>query len=236
MSTFEEMYLAVRKKEGRLYDAEQVRRLPHVPKSDALYRQWIARKAGADRFVAYLREKGKTGQLLEVGCGNGWFSNYLVQRLNGLKVTAQDINAHELGLGKQAFPHARITWTTEDLFSLQAPYNLVVFNSSVQYFPDLKKLIQKAGSLLLPGGEIHILDSPFYRSEEERKAARGRTVEYYERLGYPGLAGFYTPHLYAELEGLKYEILYAPPASRNLLQKIMGIRPNPFPWICIRKS
>jgi SAM-dependent methyltransferase len=235
MSSFEALYIAVRKKEGRLYTIDQIRKLPFADKADPLSGEWEMRADTAKRFVKYLHEEKRFLTILEIGCGNGWFSNYIVKNTKDIHVTGQDINQLELKLAGVAFRDPRLTWNGDDLFSIQHKFDLAVLNSSVHYFPDLKKVTDHLCSLLTENGEIHILDSPFYQNAADKKAAHERTKAYYGKLGHPELAEFYSPHLFSDLDPFHYQLMYDPKSSSKLLQKLSRKKRSPFPWICIRK-
>jgi hypothetical protein len=106
---------------------------------------------------------------------------------------------------------------------------VIVFAASMQYFESLHETINNTLKLLKPGGEIHIIDSPFY-SPAELKAARLRTTHYYESVGFPEMVDCYFHHSYDELETYNYSIRYDPKA---ILNKFLRNK-NPFPWIRIQ--
>jgi trans-aconitate methyltransferase len=242
---FEEQYLAAREKEGRLYGMDQVRRLPNVRRSDPYYEEWKLRRKSAARFVKYLCLESRCTRILEVGCGNGWFANYILQNyflahppsapLPSFQLLGQDINAFELKLAEEAFPDKRLKWTNENIFSITGEFDLIVFNASFHYFSEITALLAHLDEQLAAHGDIHILDSPFYETMEELKAARQRTEKYFSGLGYPRLASIYTPHLYSELEELGFGTFYRP-KKRNLFQKLFRIRSSPFPWLVYQKG
>src|SRR5882757_2465665 len=72
-------------------------------------------------------------------------------------------------------------------------FDCIVFAASIQYFPSLKKALYKTLSCLKPGGEIHVLDTPFYKPENLERAKR-QTLAYYTSFGYPEMADYYFHH------------------------------------------
>jgi SAM-dependent methyltransferase len=233
-TAFEELYLAARKKEGRLYSVEQVRKLPRTKRSDPHYKEWNTRRQSAKRFANYLWNEDRLLKILDVGCGNGWFSHYMLKSTANAYVTGQDVNRTELKLAVEAFPDKRIRWTYADVFRIKKEFDYIVLNSSAHYFPDLGKLLRHLNSLLKKEGEIHIFDSPFYKTEEEKKEAHQRTQVYYTALGVPKLTAFYTPHLYTALEPFKHTVLYRPDGPLKFFYKLIG-KWSPFPWFRISK-
>lgn len=235
--SFEEQYIAVRQKEGRVYSSEQVKALPnHV---DPL-KEWKLRQQTADLFVADLKKKN-SNNLLEIGCGNGWFCNYISVSTSVAQVFGLDINLSELKQAQQVFiKNKKLTWLYASVFSEEIPKNTfdcIVLNGSIQYFSDFKLLLNRLMELLTTNGEIHILDSPFYHSKKEQQQAHKKTKAYYASLGYEEMANNFTPHLWADLQGYNYKIMYKPSLVFSLLRKVQlhsFIKAqNPFCWIKI---
>jgi len=182
-------------------------------------------------------------RILDLGCGNGWLANRLAENPDW-DVWAVDVNEEELAQGARLFGRENLRFVYADLVSRNAvpasespgtafrdTFDLVVLAASVQYFPDLEQLIFSLKKCLKPGGEIHILDSPFYKNEEERKAARQRTLEYYTKIGVPEMATFYHHHLWADVERLGGADLNNR-LGIKFLQKIKWLAP--FPWVRVK--
>lgn len=205
---------------------------------------------------------GRTGSyrmtILDLGCGNGWLANRLAENPEW-EVWAMDVNEEELKQGARLFgrenlrfvyadvlssptvnrwaegqilPDFRIQPTVLPVGASAGQFDIVVLAASVQYFPDLEQLIFSLKKCLKRGGQIHILDSPFYKNESERAAARQRTLEYYTKLGVPEMAAFYHHHLRADIEKLGGKNLNDRLTVR-FLQKTKWLAP--FPWIRLRK-
>ncbi|MCT4580629.1 MAG: class I SAM-dependent methyltransferase [Flavobacteriales bacterium] len=225
-NTFESNYLAVRAKENRVYADEVVAILPDVATDHSQYLEWKLRQKTRQRFVNYLKQKSYKN-VLDIGCGNGWFTNIIAQNIDG-KIIGLDINKEELEQGRRVFLDSRLTFAYGDLFyaEFEEKFDLIVLNAAVQYFPDLTLLFQRLKSLLSARGEIHILDSPFYSTLEESRAAQQRTATYYKQLGFPEMEKYYYHHQLDDLNG--WERLYVPP--KNMLQKIMNRKDSPFGW------
>ena len=224
---FEQLYVALREKEGRILSDEEVKALPFLSNGDHVD-EWKLRVETAQRFRNYLADfKGRT--ILEVGCGNGWFSNFMAQS-GDFEVVAQDVNVTELKQASRLFPNSTIQWVfTEDLSLLpKATFDLILFNASIQYFPDIAALLNTISPLLTANGEIHVLDSPVYPSEKEAVAAKQRTVDYYTSMGFSALSANYNHHSRANFKA--FELLYKP----SIWNKFKGNR-NPFPWLRFRK-
>lgn len=230
---FERAYLDVRGKEGRLLDDEQVKRLPNALEDDLHYKEWLCRKHSSEQILGYLQGKGfdYSDWLLDIGCGNGWFSNLLAQTQRA-NVLAVDINQNELEQAARVFKRDNLYFAYLDLLRdkrLLEPMKLICFNSSFQYFDQPIELLDLCLSLLTDDGEIHILDTPIY-SVEEVAAAKQRSLDYYRQLHADNMIEFYQHHSRSLFEGYKVEWLYLP-AKKSQRRNT----DSPFPWLKISK-
>lgn len=232
-SQFEDLYLALRKKEGRLYE-DALPSLPNVQPQHPLIKEWKIRKRSADRLIGYFKKR-RPVTVLEVGCGNGWLIHYIhsVIRAEYLGI---DINKTELQQGVNAFGHNKnLFFLHADLLSsfFNSPItDVVIVASSIQYFADLRQLIQKLLKLLKPGGQIHILDSPIYE-ELSVDSARHRSANYFSSLGIPEMQSYYFHHSWESLRPFNPTIIYNPDTMWN--RTLRQLRHNsPFPWIIIQ--
>lgn len=231
MSDAFETYLRVREKEGRLYPDGVVTQLPAIAADHPLHSEWQARAASCNRLTAYLTQFRRDSTLLELGCGNGWLANNIARA--SLSVVGLDRNWVELRQAQRLFGDRRqLSWIFADIFCGPfggRTFDVVVIASAIQYFADLRQLLETLVPLLTTGGEIHILDSPFYRTED-LAAARDRSRQYYEGLGFPEMAAHYHHHSSSELASYNPEYLYIPPRERNR----GTLQDSPFPWVCLR--
>ncbi len=222
-TSFEDHYLKARSIEDRVLDDAVVRLLPHYKGSKGLEKEWALRAQSAERFLNYVGSK-KMKNLLEVGCGNGWFSNYCSEHFES--VTGIDLNKEELAQAARLFNNESVLFYYWDIFDTGShvqKYDCIVLNAVVQYFPDLAQLITRLKEMLNKGGEIHIMDSPFYK-KEEIDLARKRSLSYYEGIGVPELANYYFHHDIKEMGN--FTKMYYP---RKWL-KLLGINQSPFSW------
>ena len=192
----EKLYYEVRHKEGRIITDEVLKKLPYVDDSNPYYHEWKLRAQNLQRFLKYLEKfPAPRTKILDVGCGNGWMTHQLYDA--GYDVTGADLNLEELQQAERAFGNnEKLQWLYADVLSNDipdAPFDLVLFGASCQYFPDIDLLTKRLLPLLSTGGEIHFLDSVFYQKGEDVRAAN-RSNEYYASLGFPGMAAYYHHH------------------------------------------
>jgi protein-L-isoaspartate O-methyltransferase len=230
---FEEIYIATRRKESRVYSDDEVRSLPQLPARHMHSKEWGIRKQSALRLIQYLQAKNKSLQILEVGCGNGWLSNYLSQ-VSLSHVTGIDINIQELQQAERLFTADNLRFIGDDIRDgiLEGRlFDVIVFAASLQYFPSLTEMIKTSLLHLRADGEIHIIDSKFY-SESELADARERSLAYYKSIGCSEMADHYFHHTTSELSDFNYQRLDKP----SVLAILKGNAKSPFPWICVSHS
>ncbi len=229
---FEATYIRLREKENRIHDDKTISELPY-PKNVAQVKEWQMRVRSSERVMRYFR--GRVGEsLLDLGCGNGWFSSLVAQ--TGMKVFGMDVNMIELKQAARIFQNENLYFLYADIFQTQLPekeFDFITLNASVQYFKDFSKLILRLFELLKDNGEIHIIDSPFYK-QKEIKDAEDRTKKYYKDTGFEKMADFYFHHSYEDLESFNYKVLYQP-VKMNIISKLFWKPDIPFPWIRITK-
>ena len=239
LETFEADYLKVREKEGRIFSDELVTILPRLPKSHPLHNEWLYRADTQSRFCKYLSSKKESSAILDLGCGNGWFSLKMKIAFPQASIYALDVNRLELEQASKVFPENQITLLHGDIFQdifVPESFQLIVLNSSLQYFPDFKLLMYRLFELLKRGGEIHILDSPFYKTVQNQKEARNRSRSYFSGMEVKEMIQHYHHHTFEDLQGFSYSILYDPNTTRNSLMRILGQKVGIFPWIRITKT
>jgi ubiquinone/menaquinone biosynthesis C-methylase UbiE len=228
---FEEKYISLRKKENRLYTDEQLKWLPEIEVSHPHYKEWEARKSSCNKLAQHLSNKRTELNILDVGCGNGWLCHHL-SKIPGSNIAGIDINRTELNQAKRVFDRIE---NVEFFYGgidneriTNEKFDAIIFAASLQYFPSLDSIIPAALQLLHPEGEIHILDSHFYKSSE-LEIARKRSFDYYHSLQFAEMTKYYFHHCVNELNLYHHKIFYNPDLFHNRFIK----NKNPFPWICI---
>lgn len=235
----ERLYRKARQAEGRWLSDEALRGLPEQAPYPALRQEWRWRRRSFVRFERYLEYKNRPGaphRLLDLGCGNGWMSNRLAQHPQRT-VWGMDLNMEELTQATRVFGRENLRFiyadveNSPDLTQSVGTFDYIVLAASVQYFPDLTRLLRSLQVLLRPGGEVHLLDSAFYPDESARKAAYQRSEAYYTRIGVPEMAGHYYHHVWPEARQLGAENLNAS-VKTLFLQQLKWL--PPFPWLRFR--
>lgn len=231
---FEKKYIQIRALESRLYTDEELTQLPDIYPAHPHYPEWQQRKRSCRWLIHYLSSREANPEILEVGCGNGWLTHLLAE-IPGSRVTGVDINFTELQQAARVFsndPNLRFIHGDIRFGILQdRQFDHIIFAASIEYFPSLKKIVHLCLAYLKPGGEIHILDTPFCRSEEIKLEER-RTQAYYSSFGYPEMADYYYHHTLADLRSFHYAVLYNPRAMRYRFFR----KKNPYPWVRVRNN
>jgi len=232
MSTVAELYHAARGAEGRVLGDAIVANLPssgaRTPHAD----EWRVRGRSLERVLHALTDAPR--RVLEVGCGNGWFSARLAEA--GHTVTGLDTGAAELAQAARVFAHLPITWVLGDPWSAalaEKRYDLILFAASLQYFPDLRTLFARCREMLTSGGGILIVDSSFYPNDEAAHAARARSVAYYASIGGAEMGAYYHHHTRQALMEAAADAAMDFKPPRGILAGLIAGR-HPFPIVHIR--
>lgn len=233
---FVDQYLALRAKESRVLSDAMVKQLPYIEPKEKHHSEWLLRQKSTERFVNYLnRNFKKKVHILDIGCGNGWFSNILAAGNTHYHVLALDVNQVELEQAARIFKKPNLQFACADIFEAQKEFvnrfDIIVLNASAQYFPNFSTLVSVLKTLLREKGEIHIIDSPFYAEKEIRNAQK-RSEDYYTKMGFPAMAKSYHHHALHELQ--EFDVLYKP--KNKLLMKFYPRKDSPFMWLRLIKT
>jgi SAM-dependent methyltransferase len=227
---FADQYYELRKFENRVYSDEELLQLPGLI-AHPLVTEWRIRKNSFDRLFKYLSQKKTALQVLEIGCGNGWVSAGLA-KIKDITVTGLDVNAKELEQAQRVFgARSNLKFIIGDIrdgILEDKIFDTIIFAASIQYFP-LREIITTALGKLSLQGEIHILDSHFYKQPDIDKA-RLSTKNYFEKIGFAGMEQFYFHHSIDDLKKFNYHFNYDPMAWINRL----AVHKNPFYHVVIK--
>ncbi len=170
-------YEAIRQAEGRgSQDADYYLALPFHDLSGKLAWQWKIRKASyraLERRVWPQLERSypNGGDLLDIGCGNGWLCYRAA--LRGHRPVAVDLTVNDLdGLGaarhylsRLSRPFPRFQAEMDRLPFAKEQFDIVLFNASLHYSVDYSHTLNEALRCLRSRGHLLILDSPAYHHE-----------------------------------------------------------------------
>jgi len=226
---FSDAYISVRKKENRFLTDAEVFKLPETNNSNENHHEWQLRKKSCQRILQYLESRKENYSVLDIGCGNGWFAHKMALHKFS-NVDGLDINVEELEQAARVFNIKNLQFVYADIFeesnSFFKKYDIIMLNACVQYFENIGKLLSTLKSFLKAQGEIHIVDSPFYRPNEI-DAAKKRTQNYYKSMGVSEMSENYFHHSLNDIKD--FEILYSP--SKNMIDKVFRKKDSPFMWL-----
>ena len=234
--TFEKMYLKSRNKEKRVYSDDEIKLLPYASTLNPHKGEWAIRTKSFLRFREYLSRKKSILNILDLGSGNGWMTGQLAKEFNH-NYYCVDVNLIELEQAARVFDENNITFIYADILSTSFPTNvfdIVIINSALQYFQNISSLIKELFFVSKSYGEIHIIDTPFYR-QNELINAKNRTLKYYQSIGFPEMSKYYYHHSIHELKYLRYSYLHNPYSFKKKLTDLFFEKDSPFPWILITK-
>jgi SAM-dependent methyltransferase len=163
---FLDQYRAVREQDGyRVGAADYYRVLPSVPAADLHAQEWRIRQQSYRELQYRVFAGGPQRSILDVGAGNGWLAHRLAAL--GHRVAALDLwDDDRDGLGVCRHYAAPIACVQADFDALPfAPrqFDVVIFNGSLHYAPDVAATLCRARRVLVPGGTIAVMDSPMFR-------------------------------------------------------------------------
>jgi len=141
-NSFSNNYLSVRKKENRILSDNEVVNLPKININNPNYLEWKAREFSSNKVLNYLSKKQKPIKILDLGCGNGWFSDK-ISKIKNTTVTAIDVNIIELEQANKLFQKSNLEFVYGDIFKIDSFENqldCIILNGCIQYFSDLNLL------------------------------------------------------------------------------------------------
>lgn len=227
---FEKNYLKIRDLEHRVYTDQQVKNLPFTSPNLSQNSEWKLRSKTTVRFLNYIANKDFK-KVLDIGCGNGWFTNQIAQKLTDSEVLGGDINKTELNQARRCFDRSNLNFTYLDIFNLDPDkkFDLITINAAIQYFSKIDEVMLKIKALLTETGEFHVLDSPIYANVEEAKKAKQRSDQYYNTMGVPEMSEAYFHHVWSDFDD--FEVLYRPTLVPGISK---FLKQSPFPWLIFR--
>nr|WP_279382084.1 AMP-binding protein [Pseudomonas sp. OA65] len=154
-----------------------------IPDSDL--REWV--QATASRVLAF-----SAHSVLDVGCGIGMTGAALLERgvrryvgCDASEAAVESARRRLEAVGSHTASFALVKMAAHELDALgEAPFDVVLLNSVIQYFPGIDYLVdvlQKASALCKAGGVIVIGDVPYAALKPVLSAAASRTRKKFQR-------------------------------------------------------
>lgn len=190
---FMQEYQAVRAAEGRgATDPAYYRDLPFRDRTGRFDSDWEIRARSFRALVRAVilpleKQAGRALKILDLGAGNGWLSYRLARR--GHSLAAIDLHTDPLdGLGAHVHYDAAFLPIQGDFNHLPFVENqadLAIFNASFHYSTDYGCSLSATLRALHPGGQVVILDTPFYHDGRSGAAmVREREALFQEKYGF----------------------------------------------------
>lgn len=187
-------YEEVRYREGRGSNTpDYYRALPYKDITGRYQQDWkirgISYRALSKRVVKPLEKRSqKPMRILDLGAGNCWLSNRLVERKHFVVAIDLLVNTWD-GLGAichYAGEICAVQASFDRLPILDQWADLIVFNASLHYSANYYRTMAESLRALHPQGHIVIMDTPFYLQEEDGiKMVAERQTTYQRRFGFP---------------------------------------------------
>ncbi len=175
LEPFLAQYRHVRLRDGyRTDDPDYYRRLPDVDDRHPQADIWRVRRDTFGRLCGRVlaRRDDRSLTVLDLGAGNGWLSHRLAAL--GHRVVALDwLDDAVDGLGVWPRYPSRFVCVQADFDRAPfapAQFDLVVFNGSLHYAPDVMATIIGAARQVAPGGALLVMDSPTFRRAADGQA------------------------------------------------------------------
>jgi ubiquinone/menaquinone biosynthesis C-methylase UbiE len=235
---FSNLYFQLRTNEKRIYSDDFIKDLSFFEKKNNLSREWRIKQASIRSLLSEINNQSEIHNILDLGCGNGWLSNFLSNQFNST-VIGIDVNQYELKQAKRVFEkNKRLIFINGDIDEIKlAPksIDIIILSSSIQYFPNFGNLLVKLIDSLTEIGIIFIFGSILYTNKTVNRA-KINTKSYYNNIGFSELSDFYHHHQLENLKDFTYEIIFDPSKLyRKILRKLFPESISPFHFIKITK-
>lgn len=135
-----------------------------------------------DLFCALVENRG--ARILEIGCGPGNITRYLLSKRPDFRVEAIDVSQAMIALARKAAPGAAFrVMDCRDLDRVDARYDGIVCGFCAPYLSreDCEKLIADCANLLWPGGSFYlsVTEGDYAQSGYEQGSSGDRMFVFY---------------------------------------------------------
>lgn len=153
--------------------------------------------------LAFLDYKGKTPRVLDIGCGTGLFSSFLLEKYQNASITLIDLSEKMLEVARKRFSHHssfRFIIGDYTQYVFNQPFDIIISALSIHHINAHQKeaLFKKVYALLENGGvfinadqalsptkEMEDLYSRLWKDFVEKSGLTQKEIEMgYERLAY----------------------------------------------------
>lgn len=148
-------------------------------RGEAQRQAWFAEVAQVE---AALRDARPAGQILELACGTGLWTRYLVE--GATSVTAVDASPEVVRLNAERVRSARVEYVQADLFEWRPDkrYDFVFFGFWLSHVPEDRfvEFWRMVRSALRPDGQAFFVDNLFTQAQtatDHKEIGRGGVVE-----------------------------------------------------------
>jgi SAM-dependent methyltransferase len=182
LEPFLAQYHSVRRRDGkRARPADYYRSLPMVEMHDPEVDRWHVRRQSYARLLSLL--SGHPLNILDLGAGNCWLAHRLAAL--GHCCVAVDISTdpHD-GLGVRKHYPVEFICIQADFDALPYTPNqfeVVIFNASLHYSPDIQRSLAHARRMLKPNGGMFVIDSPTFHTDRAGRQMLSDQEIYFRR-------------------------------------------------------
>lgn len=234
--SFEKLYLQLINREKRFYPDDEVKLIPYASERNPHKKEWELRTKTFLRLRNYISTKKTKLNILDVGCGNGWLIGQLAKEFDH-NYFGIDTNLAELQQADRLFTKENVKFIYGNITKAALPtdtFNIVILNSTLQFFKEVDPLLKELLTISKSYGEIHILDTPFY-IQSDLIRVRNNSLKHFTSIKLPEMTSKYFHHTLEELKYFRYIFHYNPETLKNKLSHLIFDEDSPYPWIMITR-
>ena len=133
------------------------------------YEKLFTRKINKKNLKHYIEQRGKkifsnitigeNCNVLDIGCGEGIFSDYLIKNIRGSKVTGLDISFNRCVSGKERAKECNFLKGSADNLPFKSKqFDLVFCNALLHHVPNIKKTLDEILRTAKPSGYLALIE------------------------------------------------------------------------------